>query len=54
MYVYRGATPGVAHAGAEVAAVSPSDAHFILGVAAVAIRYLDSLWPISRSKSDPV
>jgi hypothetical protein len=54
LYAYRSVTPGVAHGGTEVTTISASDAHFILGVAAVAVRYLDSLWPVSGSKADPV
>ncbi len=51
LYAYRGATSGVAHGGIDVNAVSHADAHFILGVAAVAVRYLDSLWPVTRPDS---
>ncbi|HLA90709.1 MAG TPA: hypothetical protein VJL28_09775 [Gemmatimonadaceae bacterium] len=53
LYAYRSATPGVGHGGTDLAAVSPADAHFILGVAAVAMRYLDSLWPMSNPKAAP-
>lgn len=51
LYAYRGATPGVAHGGMDINVVSSADAHFILGVAAVAVRYLDSLWPVTRPES---
>lgn len=49
LYAYRNATPGVGHGGTALPAVSSADAHFILGVASVAVRYLDSLWPIVRT-----
>jgi hypothetical protein len=44
LYAYRSATPGVGHGGTDLPAVSSADANFILGVASVAVRYLDSLW----------
>lgn len=51
LYAYRSATPGVAHGGTELPAVSSADATFILGVASVAVRYLDSLWPLTHHSS---
>jgi hypothetical protein len=49
LYVYRSTTPGVGHGGTDLPAVSTADATFILGVASVAVRYLDSLWPLVGS-----
>jgi hypothetical protein len=51
VYAYRSTTSGVGHGGTDVPAVSSADATFVLGVAAVAIGYLDSLWPMVRAPS---
>lgn len=48
VYAYRSTTPGVGHGGTDVPNVSSADAAFVLGVASVAIGYLDSLWPRLR------
>ncbi len=52
LYAYRNATPGVGHGGTDVPMVSPADATFVLGVASVAINYLDSLWPSIRKPTE--
>ena len=51
VYAYRSTTPGVGHGGTDVPNVSPADATFVLGVASVAIGYLDSLWPMLHGSS---
>lgn len=48
LYAYRSATPGVGHGGTALPDVSAADAAFVLGVASVAIKYLDSLWTAAR------
>jgi hypothetical protein len=48
VYAYRNTTPGVGHGCTNVPNVSPADATFVLGVASVAIGYLDALWPSLR------
>jgi hypothetical protein len=52
LYAYRSSTPGVGHGGTVAPAVTHADATFVLGVAAVAVRYLDSLWPLVQSSPE--